>query len=215
MDQAGKFITFEGGEGAGKSTQITRLATWLESYGVTVCLTREPGGTEGAELIRNAVLKGNVGRWDPLAELFLMMAARTDHVRKLVAPELDKGRWVISDRFHDSSRVYQGVAGDVGLDVVDRLHEPVLKDIKPDLTIILDVDVEIGLGRRDRAGNVGRFEMKGREFHQKVRDGFGAIAALEPERIVIVPAEDDPDTVAAKIRTVVTKRFDLEQDFGE
>ena len=144
----GRFITLEGGEGAGKTTQLRRLVDYLGRAGQNVRATREPGGTQGAEEIRTLVTGGKVDRWHPMTELLLMMAARSDHIERVIRPSLARGEWVVSDRFHDSSRVYQGLAGGLGLDTVDRLHEPLLDGVLPDLTLILDLPVETGLARR-------------------------------------------------------------------
>jgi dTMP kinase len=203
----GRLITFEGGEGAGKSTQIEHLAATLQAAGCTVVVSREPGGTAGAEAIRELLLNGPPERWLPLGETLLLLAARLDHVERRIRPALAAGQWVLCDRFTDSTRVYQGIAGGVGMDLVDRLQRATIGDLTPDLTLILDVPVETGLARRDAAAN--RFEHKGRAFHQRVRDGFLQLAAQEPERCRVIGARE-PDAVARDIRHAVAARFALD-----
>ncbi len=195
----GRFVSFEGGEGAGKSTQIVRLAETLKDCGIDVVTTREPGGTEGAEAIRSLLVQGSTDRWHPMTELLLMMAARDDHLRRVIRPALAGGSWVLTDRFHDSSRVYQGLAGSCGLEIVDRMHEPILENTWPDLTILLDIDVDQGLARRATAGGAGRFEARQRNFHESVRQGFLTLAQREPERFRVIDATLDADAVAASI----------------
>ena len=205
--QGGYFITFEGGEGTGKSTQITRLAAWLEERGHKVLQTREPGGTAGAEAIRELVLAGDVQRWQPMTELLLMMAARSDHLERKIRPALACGTTVVSDRFHDSSRVYQGLAGLIGLDRVDLMHAPLLDDTLPDLTLVLDAPAECGMARRENAGGATRFEAKAMEFHNAVREGFLTLAAMEPERICLIDATASIDQVQREIREICQKRL--------
>ncbi len=211
----GRLITFEGGEGAGKSTQITRLAQWARAAGLPVEVTREPGGTPGAEAIRELLVTGAADRWQPLTETLLHLAARHDHVVRLVEPALAAGRWVLCDRFSDSTRVYQGIAGGVGLERVDALLALVLGEFRPDLTLILDVPADIGLARRagggEAAGAAGnRYELMGQGFHDRVRHGFLAIARREPERCLVIDARDDPDAVAAAVRRALQHRFAAE-----
>lgn len=203
----GRLITFEGGEGAGKSTQIVRAATWLRGQGLKVRLTREPGGTPGAESIRDLVLSGKADRWNPMTELCLMMAARSDHLDRLIRPALAEGAWVLSDRFHDSSRVYQGIAGELGLDAVDAMHKPLLNGNAPDLTLLLDLDPNDGLSRRELAGDGSRFEAKTLAFHKAVRDGFRELAAGEPERFAVIDAAQPASAVASAIEVAITKRL--------
>jgi dTMP kinase len=203
------FITFEGGEGAGKSTQLPRLADMLRKSGQEVVATREPGGTEGAERIRDLAVAGDVDRWSPRTELLLMTAARVDHVERVIRPALERGAWVLCDRFIDSTRVYQGIAGGLGLPTVDALHDLLLPEPRPALTIVLDLPVETAAARREAAGGGGRFEAKGRAFHEKVRTGFLAIAKGEPQRVAVVDATSDPDEVACRIAALVGQRLDL------
>ncbi len=209
MSNPGRFITFEGGEGGGKSTQIHRLASRLAKAGADVVTTREPGGTKGAEAIRSLVTEGAADRWLPLTETLLFLAARHDHISRRIKPALAGGRWVLCDRFIDSTRVYQGIAGTLGLELIDRLHATIFEDLSPDLTLLLDVPVEIGLARRQRSGEVNRFDQMEREFHETVRAGFLALAAAEPKRFAVVDAGLDEIDVGKAIRHAVTERFDL------
>jgi dTMP kinase len=208
-DRVAHFITFEGGEGAGKSTQLPRLAGMLRDRGAEVVATREPGGTEGAERIRDLAVAGEVDRLSPLTELLLMTAARVDHVERVIRPALERGAWVLCDRFIDSTRVYQGIAGGLGEATVDALHDLLLPEPRPALTIVLDLPVEVAAARRAAAGGAGRFEAKGRPFHEKVRAGFLAIARREPRRVVVVDATPDPDQVAREVAAVVGQHLDL------
>lgn len=182
----GLFITFEGGEGAGKSTQVRALAARLRETGREVVETREPGGSPGAEALRELVVTGERDRWSPLAELLIMNAARDDHLHRTVRPALERGAVVVSDRFADSSRAYQGAGGGVGPAVVAALESAVVGSSAPDLTVILDLPVEAGLARAARRGGHDRFEKKGLAFHQRLRDAYLAIAAEEPRRCVVL-----------------------------
>jgi dTMP kinase len=206
MTQRGRLITFEGGEGAGKSTQIERLAAALRGAGLDPLVTREPGGTPGAEQVRQLLVEGPPERWLPLSEALLLLAARHDHVVRRIAPALADGRWVLCDRFMDSTRVYQGVAGAVGAAVIDSLHATVLGDLRPDLTVILDVPVAIGLGRRQGTPGGQRYEQMTNAFHERVRAGFLALASAEPQRCVVVDATRPVDAVAAEVRELVARR---------
>lgn len=205
-----RFVTFEGGEGAGKSTQIARAAAALEARGLRVCLTREPGGTEGAEAIRHLLLEGPAERWTATAELLLVAAARAEHLARVIEPTLAAGSWVLCDRYLDSTRVYQGLAGGLGLALVDRLQGELLGFRLPDLTLVLDVPVETGLARRRDHGGATRFERKGRDFHERVREGFRTLAAAEPGRIVLVDAERPVEAVAAEIEALLVARLGLD-----
>lgn len=206
----GRFVTFEGGEGVGKSTQIARAAARLEARRYGVLVTREPGGTEGAEAIRRLLLEGGADRWTPLAELLLVTAARAEHLLRVIEPALAAATWVLCDRYLDSTRVYQGLAGGLGLDLVDRLQRELLRFRLPDLTIVLDLPVAKGLARRAAAGAASRFERKGEAFHERVREGFRSLAAAEPERIVLVDADRPVDEVAAEIEALLVTRLGLE-----
>jgi dTMP kinase len=196
----GRFITFEGGEGAGKSTQVARLAERLADRVGAPLLTREPGGSEGAESIRDLLVTGSTDRWSSLSETLLIFAARDDHLRRAIRPALDKGRWVICDRFSDSTRAYQGAAGGVARAFISSLEAEVIGEDRPDLTLILDVQVETGLERAlARGGAEGRFEAKGLAFHQRLRAEFATIARAEPERCELISADGSPDHVADRI----------------
>ncbi|MEZ5666787.1 MAG: dTMP kinase [Alphaproteobacteria bacterium] len=211
MTARGRFITLEGGEGAGKSTQLRRLAEWLESQGQPVLQTREPGGSPGAEDIRRLLVEGEPDRWLPWSETLLFFAARFDHVARTMRPALAAGRWVLCDRFADSTVAYQGAAGGISFGRLTELYWLVLGDFEPDLTIVLDLPVEVGMARaRSRDGVApARFERKDRAFHARVRDGFATIVTLNPQRCVMVDADADVDTVAARIRAVVAERLGL------
>lgn len=198
----GRFITFEGGEGSGKSTQIRKLAERLDAAKLRAIVTREPGGSPGAEIIRHLVLSGMGKLLGPEAETLLFAAARDDHVRTVILPALNQGIWVLCDRFFDSTRAYQGQLGQVSPELVNAMQRVTIGDLKPDLTFILDVPVEVGLQRAAaRRGNASadRFEAEGIKFHQDLRDAYRRIAAEDPERCVLIDATPDPDTVTARI----------------
>jgi dTMP kinase len=202
----GRFITFEGGEGSGKSTQIRKLAERLDAVKLRVIVTREPGGSPGAEVIRHLVLSGMGKLLGPDAETLLFAAARDDHVRTVIQPALAQGIWVLCDRFFDSTRVYQGRLGQVSPDVLNAMQRVTIGDLKPDLTIILDVPVEVGLHRaaiRRGSGAPDRFEAEDIKFHQDLRDAYRQIAAEDPQRCVLIDATADPDAVAAQIWTAL------------
>ncbi|MGH6887935.1 MAG: dTMP kinase [Rhizomicrobium sp.] len=202
------FITFEGGEGAGKSTQAKRLAAALESRGIGVCLTREPGGAPGAEEIRELLVKGEPGRWDGLSETLLMFAARTDHLAQTIRPALAAGRWVVCDRFTDSTYAYQGAGRGLAAETIARLEKAATENFKPDITFILDVPVETGLSRAAaRQAHDSRFEQFDGAFHARLREFFHALAAREPGRCVLIDSTAPPDDVAGKIRDAVSRRF--------
>lgn len=206
----GFFITFEGGEGAGKSTQVRRLAEHLRGLGHDPVLTREPGGSPGAEAIRDIVLNGPPERWSPVTEALLMYAARRDHIERVIRPALQAGKVVICDRFADSTRAYQGAGGQVDPRLIDTLEACVLEDLKPDLTLILDLPVEKGLSRAlSRGGGEDRFEAKGTAFHQRLRQAFLDIAAGDPARCVVLAADRTPDAVGADIVAAVGQRIAL------
>jgi dTMP kinase len=207
----GKFITFEGGEGTGKSTQAAMLAMRLESLGIAVLLTREPGGSQGAEIIRHVLLSGAAKPFGPEAEAILFAAARDDHVRCTIEPALAAAKWVICDRFADSTRVYQGVLGEVDDRLINALDRASIGDLKPDLTFVLDVPVELGLERaalRRNGSRPDRFEAEDVESHEKLRDAFLALAEAEPNRCVIVDASVSKDAVARQVWAVVDSRFE-------
>ncbi|NQV47854.1 MAG: dTMP kinase [Rhodospirillaceae bacterium] len=206
-----KFITFEGGEGSGKSTQVKRLADVLGVAGIDVVTTREPGGAPGAEEIRNLLVNGDVGRWTPMTEALLNYAARLEHMERTVRPALEAGKWVISDRFADSTTAYQGYGHGLDGENIARLHRLVLGDFKPDLTIILDIDLDTGLARAASRGNgEDRYERMGRYFHERLRKGFLEIAEKEPQRCAIIDGAGDIEAVAAQVCAVVTQRLGVE-----
>ena len=204
----GRFISFEGGEGAGKSTQVKRLAVRLEAGGREVVLTREPGGSPGAEAIRDIVLRGDADRWSPVTETLLMYAARRDHIERVIRPALARGAWVVCDRFADSTRAYQGAAGGTDPGLIAALETYILQEVRPDLTLMFDLPAEVGLARADaRAGAEMRFESKGLAFHERLRDGFRAIAAAEPERCALIDAAADIDSVERAVWATLTERL--------
>jgi len=206
----GKFITFEGGEGSGKSTQAARLASKLKSLGLGVVVSREPGGSAGAEAIRHVLLSGAAKPLGPHAEAILFAAARADHLRETIRPALERGQWVISDRFADSTRVYQGTLGNVDARLIARLEKLTVGELTPDLTIILDIAPEIGLKRAgERRGNaaVDRFEAEAFDFHKKLREAYLELAEREPQRCVVVSAAADPATVAEFVWSAVSTRL--------
>jgi len=206
----GRFISFEGGEGSGKSTQIKKLSERLEALKLRVVLTREPGGSPGAEIIRHLVLSGMGKLLGPDAETLLFAAARDDHVRTVIQPALNQGIWVLCDRFSDSTRAYQGRLGHVPAGLLNAMQRVTIGDLKPDLTLILDVPVEVGLKRAAaRRGKQApdRFESEDLKFHQDLRDAYREIAAAEPERCVLVDADANPDAVAAQVWSALRDRF--------
>lgn len=206
----GRFITLEGGEGAGKSTQIALLKAALEALGVSVLVTREPGGSEGGEEIRNLLVNGETHRWEPLTEALLNYAARHEHLQKVILPALKDGTWVLCDRFADSTMAYQGYGHGMDREVIRRLHRLVVGDVAPDMTLIFDMPVELGL---ERAGTRGegedRYERMGVEFHQRLRDGFLEIAKKDPVRYIVIDATGDIGAVAMAVSAEVSDRFKL------
>ena len=203
----GVFISFEGGDGTGKSTQINRLAEKLRIAGRNVVTTREPGGSPGADAIRALLLEGDPGRWSSLTEALLMYASRADHLERTIIPALANGAVVISDRFADSTMAYQGLAGSLGENTVKTLHDIVVGNRDPDLTIILDLPVEHGLKRAVTRGGEQRFESKGARYQEDVRQAFLEIARREPKRCTLVDARDDVDAVAERVFAAVRSRF--------
>ncbi len=206
----GQFITFEGGEGTGKSTQARLLTDFVRGQGKNVVTTREPGGSPGAETIRKLLVEGEPGRWDGITETLLLCAARHDHVERLIRPALERGDWVICDRFIDSTIAYQGHGAGVDIDLINRLSAAAAGDVVPDLTIILDLPVEAGLARAtQRAGGEDRFERKGIDFHRRIRDGFLAIAEAAPERCEIVSAAEPIDRIAGRVSAILAERLGI------
>ncbi len=209
-----RFVTFEGGEGVGKSTQIRRLLGNLARVGIAAVRTREPGGTPKAEAIRSFILQGHSEAWGPGAEAVLFAAARHDHVTQLVAPNLEAGKWVLSDRFADSTRAYQGMTGGVDDKTIDALEELALEGHQPDLTILMDMDPEFAFRRvAERAAEEGvpavpdRFEKESLDWHRRLRDGFLTIAVANPGRCVVVSAEGSENEVEQEIWRIVCERF--------
>ncbi len=204
----GQFISFEGGEGAGKSTQAERLAASLEKAGIETVLTREPGGTFGAEAIRDLVLDGTSDRWSGLTELLLMYAARVDHVEKLIKPALKRGAWVISDRFADSSMAYQGYARGLGKARVDAVHKAVLDDFQPDLTILFDMDPVMAMKRVETRGeDLSRFDAESIEFHKELRQAFKQISDDNSDRYFMIDAGASRDAVETRILYAITQKY--------
>ena len=206
--QVGKFITLEGGEGAGKTTQGERLVSALNAAGVETVLTREPGGTFGAEAIRELVLSGTKDRWSGMTELLLMYAARLDHVEKLIMPALERGAWVISDRFADSSLAYQGYARGLGPDQVIAVHNAVMGGFKPDLTILFDIDPILTMKRVETRGeDLSRFDSETLDFHKTLREAFLEIADADKDRIFTLDAAESRDAVHQRILFAISQAF--------
>jgi dTMP kinase len=207
----GRFITFEGGEGTGKTTQALSLAQRLRAMGIGVVLTREPGGSPGAEIIRHVLLSGAAKALGPDAEAILFAAARDDHVLTTIEPALARGRWVVSDRFVDSTMVYQGALGHVDPLLLGGLRRVTIGKLKPDLTFILDVPAEVGLERasvRRGAEGADRFEAESLDFHERLREAYLHLAASEPDRCVLINARESEAAVATRIWDTVAKRLD-------
>jgi dTMP kinase len=207
----GRFITFEGGEGSGKSTHTRALAERRKEAGIDVVLTREPGGSPGAEVIRHILLSGIAKKLGTETEAFLFAAARDDHVRNTILPALQAGRWVICDRFIDSTRVYQGALGQVDAKLIRGLERiTVGNDARPDMTFLLDVPATVGLARAQKRrgeGAADRFESESVEFHEKLRAAYRALAAAEPNRIVVIDGRAPREVVAERIWTIVEERL--------
>ncbi|MGC6520064.1 MAG: dTMP kinase [Candidatus Puniceispirillaceae bacterium] len=207
---SGYFVTFEGGEGSGKSTQIQRLVERISSEipGVEPVVSREPGGTVSAESIRDLLVKGAAERWRAATEAMLMSASRHEHVVHILRPALAAGKLVICDRYNDSTRVYQGLVGGVPREDIEALNRLACDGLVPDLTILLDMDVEVGLKRASsRAGDESRFESKGIEFHQKVRMAFLELAEEHNSRFVVIDAARSVDAVAGDVADIVLPRL--------
>ena len=204
----GRFITIEGGEGAGKSTQAELLMAALARGGITALRTREPGGSDGAEAIRRLLLEGSDERWDALGEALLLYAARREHVARLIRPALERGEWVVCDRFADSTLAYQGYGRGLPLADLLALHRIALGDFAPDLTLVLDLPAAEGLARAAmRAGNADRFERLDPAFHERLREGFRRIAVDNPERCVVIDAAGDPESVHRAVLAAVAARL--------
>jgi len=216
MTQKGLFITLEGGDGTGKSTQIRMLAAALAAAGVEAVTTREPGGTPQAERIRDLLLQRDSGSFDPLTEAMLMFSARREHLVHKIWPEMEKGKWVISDRFADSTRAFQGYGMGLDAALIEKLYALVAGDFQPDLTFIFDIDPEAGLARsmkqKGQTQNAtesteDRYERMGLAFHQRLRNGFLAIAKEYPDRCVIIDAAQDIATVHRQVLRVIEDRY--------
>ena len=206
----GRFVSFEGGEGSGKSTQIKRLAERLNAAKLRNIVTREPGGSVGAEIMRHLVLSGMGKLLGADAETLLFAAARDDHVKTVIEPALAQGTWVLCDRFSDSTRAYQGKLGNVSPTVLDAMQRVTIGDLKPDLTFILDVPAEVGLTRaahRRGTGAPDRFESEDLKFHERLRGAYLQIAAEEPRRCIVVDTSANPDAVAACIWTALREHL--------
>jgi dTMP kinase len=206
----GFFITFEGGEGAGKSSQMALLARSLGAYGLEIVTTREPGGAKGAEEIRALLVNGETGRWDPMSELLLYVAARREHVVRKIEPALARGAWVLCDRFADSTMAYQGYGHGLGQAPCAVAHKLTLGEFAPDLTLILDLPAELGLARaRARSGAENRYERMDLAFHERLRRGFLEIARGAPERCRLIDTRGSVAEVEAMVRRTVAERFAL------
>lgn len=219
----GVFITLEGGEGTGKSTQIKKLHSALSHMGIDCIVTREPGGTEEAEKIRNLLVQRDGGDWDPLSEALLLFAARREHLVKRIWPAMEKGQWVISDRFADSSRVFQGYGMGLGKNVIEGLYYMVAEEFQPDLTFIFDIPPEVGLERSNRQMQMtidesesteDRYERMGIAFHQKLREGFLDVAKDFPNRCVVMDAEQDIETIHNHMMEIIKHKFGLDRKGG-
>ena len=205
----GRFITLEGGEGAGKSTQIQVIKDYLLTRGNDVVVTREPGGTSEGQEIRNLLVSGDKDKWSPLSETLLILADRAAHLERIIRPALAEGKYVVCDRFFDSTRAYQGVAGGLGLDVIHNLQQPVLGTTLPDVTLLLDIDPEKGLRRAQERGGELRFESKTLAYHRTLRNAFLDFAAQEPDRIFVIDADRDVEAVSADILAVLDERLNV------
>ena len=199
MNSRGKFITLEGGEGVGKSTQVRALAEALKDRGIDILVTREPGGSEGAEKIRELLLGGDEDRWGPRAEVLLFAAARADHVEKTIRPALESGRWVLCDRFADSSLAYQGGAGGLGIETVRSLNVAAVGDAFPDRTLVLILEEGSERARARDTDGSDRIGGRPADYHRKVDAAFKIIAAEEPERVKLVEASGSPTEVTARL----------------
>jgi dTMP kinase len=210
-DRKNKMIVIDGVDGSGKGVQTDRLYQAILKQGLSCILTREPGGSPAAEQIRELLVNGEPEQWDSMTELLLMYAARRAHLRDTIWPALQQGRWVISDRFADSSRAFQGIAGELGLETVETIHAISIGEFNPDLVIIMDIDQEVALSRAaSRGAGEDRFEKKGNDYHRKVRAAFQSIAASDTERYLLIDASGSIDQVTHKIFDGVEKKLGLE-----
>ena len=208
VTKRGFFITFEGGEGSGKSTQVALLESFLKEKNIPCLKTREPGGSPGAELIRGLILQGDVARWDALTEYLLFSAARRDHLMRKVKPALDAGTWVICDRYIDSSRVYQGMVQHLPIPVIESIYKSISEGIEPDLTLLLDIPVQEGLKRANNRNTLeNRFEKKGEAFHEQVREAFLKLAEKYVSRYHVLSANQSVEALQQSIQNVVESRL--------
>lgn len=212
MSNKGKFITFEGGEGVGKSTQVKILVDRLKQNGIDVVLTREPGGSPGAEEIRNLLVKGGTDKWHPKTEALLHNAARAEHVNRTIKPALDAGKWVISDRYVDSTLAYQGYGQGVDLDTLLKLHQLSTDDFWPDITIVLNGNELLRAQEREEvnANKEDRYERMGDDFHNKLQASFLDIAAKNPDRCQIISADGTIEEVAERVWNIIEKTTEIE-----
>ncbi|MGD8419259.1 MAG: dTMP kinase, partial [Gammaproteobacteria bacterium] len=209
--QSNRMIVIDGVDGSGKGVQSRRLLRSFEEGGLAAILTREPGGSPAAEEIRHLLVNGEPEKWDDMTELLLMYAARRAHLRDTVWPALEAGQWVISDRYADSSRAFQGIAGNLGLDCVEAVHRIAIGDFVPAAVIILDVSETVALERAAvRGGGEDRFEKKGKAYHARVREAFLQIASGDPELYEVIDADQSMDRVSEAIVAAVNRRFELE-----
>ena len=208
LPYSGKFITLEGGDGSGKSTQARLLAEFLRQQSIETLLTREPGGAPGADEIRELILTGDPDRWDAVGETLLFYASRRNHLRLTIWPALEAGTWVISDRFADSTMAYQGYGNQLGEAAVQRVHDFAVGAFKPDLTFIFDLPAEEGLHRtQDRTHNEDRFEKMDLAFHERLREGFLDIARKNPDRCVVIDATREVETIQEELRRILKARL--------
>lgn len=209
----GRFITLEGGEGSGKSTQTRLLKDQLEKHGLDVVLTREPGGSQGAEEIRNLLVNGDVARWDGMTEALLNFAARRDHLVKTVWPALEAGKWVISDRFADSTIAYQGYGHGLDLNLLYQLWDVAVDGFKPDLTFVLNLPVETGLARAlGRGAGEDRYEKMQTHFHQSLQTGFLEIAKNDPARCCVIDANRSIEDIQQDLMATLCTRLGLKNN---
>lgn len=211
-----KMIVIDGVDGSGKGVQTQRLLQAMQTAGLPCILTREPGGSSAAEDIRELLVNGDPDKWDSMTELLLMVAARRAHCRDTIWPSLQQGKWVISDRFADSSRAFQGIAGELGLATVDSIHQLCIGDFTADLVIILDIDENIALSRAEARGKgEDRFEKKGATYHHKVRSAFRTIADSDSEHYALIDASGSMNEVTEQIMSVINSKFFLNLPFPE
>jgi len=205
-----RMIVIDGVDGSGKGVQSRRMLEAFVRAGFDVILTREPGGSPAAEDVRKLLVEGDPEKWDSMTELMLMYASRRSHLRDTIWPALAQGKWVISDRYADSSRAFQGIAGELGLETVEKIHHIVVGDFEPELVLILDLPESIGLDRANQRGDQeNRFEMKSSEYHAKVRAAYLQIASSNHQRYQVIDANQEIDQVSEALLEVVNRHFDL------